>query len=184
MMNGHKWVTDNYQFLETWSKRWSPNYWDELISFYCLYIDSNWTKFSAIPDGDDRLRFTQTWFKNNVGWKNSDFNKAIRVNSIDEEYDIPDLAEESFIEVTCETDREDIKEFMLDLNKRFSEYDVNRIMLMRKIYLTLDTHQRVLWDLYFSQMLSMRAIGKRLDLPLSAVYNMVVELKSEIKRRI
>jgi predicted DNA-binding protein YlxM (UPF0122 family) len=57
-------------------------------------------------------------------------------------------------------------------------------MLMRKIYLTLDTHQRVLWDLYFSQMLSMRAIGKRLDLPLSAVYNMVVELKSEIKRRI
>jgi hypothetical protein len=184
MMNGSKWVEDNYIFLETWSKRWSPNYWDELISFYCLYIDSNWTKFSAIPDGDDRLRFTQTWFKNNVGWKNSDFNKAIRVNSIDEEYDIPDLAEESFIEVTCETDREDIKEFMLDLNKRFSEYDVNRIMLMRKIYLTLDTHQRVLWDLYFSQMLSMRAIGKRLDLPLSAVYNMVVELKSEIKRRI
>jgi len=183
-MNGHKWVTDNYQFLETWSKRWSPNYWDELISFYCLYIDSNWTKFSAIPDGDDRLRFTQTWFKNNVGWKNSDFNKAIRVNSIDEEYDIPDIAEESFIEVTCETDREDIKEFMLDLNKRFSEFDVNRIMLMRKIYLTLETHQRVLWDLYFSQMLSMRAIGKRLDLPLSAVYNMVVELKSEIKRRI
>jgi predicted DNA-binding protein YlxM (UPF0122 family) len=57
-------------------------------------------------------------------------------------------------------------------------------MLMRKIYLTLDTHQRVLWDLYFSQMLSMRAIGKKLDLPLSAVYNMVVELKSEIKRRI
>jgi DNA-directed RNA polymerase specialized sigma subunit len=106
------------------------------------------------------------------------------VNSIDEEYDIPDIAEQSFIEVTCETDREDIKEFMLDLNKRFSEYDVNRIMLMRKIYLTLDTHQRVLWDLYFSQMLSMRAIGKRLDLPLSAVYNMVVELKSEIKRRI
>jgi DNA-directed RNA polymerase specialized sigma subunit len=106
------------------------------------------------------------------------------VNSIDEEYDIPDLAEESFIEVTCETDREDIKEFMLDLNRRFSEYDVNRIMLMRKIYLTLDTHQRVLWDLYFSQMLSMRAIGKKLDLPLSAVYNMVVELKAEIKKRI
>jgi hypothetical protein len=183
-MNGSRWVTDNYTFLETWSKRWSPTYWDELISFYCLYIDSNWTKFSAIPDGDDRLRFTQTWFKNNVGWKNSDFNKAIRVNSIDEEYDIPDLAEESFIEVTCETDREDIKEFMLDLNRRFSEYDVNRIMLMRKIYLTLDTHQRVLWDLYFSQMLSMRAIGKKLDLPLSAVYNMVVELKAEIKKRI
>jgi hypothetical protein len=173
MMNGHDWVRDNYQFLETWSKRWSPNYWDELISFYCLYIDSNWTKFSAIPDGDDRLRFSQTWMKNNVGWRNSDFNKSIRVNSMDEEYDIPDIAEESFIEVTCETDREDIKEFMLDLSRRFSEYDVSRIMLMRKIYIGLETHERVLYDLYFSQMLSMRAISKKIDLPLSAVYNML-----------
>jgi DNA-directed RNA polymerase specialized sigma subunit len=180
-MNGSRWVTDNYTFLETWSKRWSPTYWDELISFYCLYIDSNWTKFSAIPDGDDRLRFTQTWFKNNVGWKNSDFNKAIRVNSIDEEYDIPDIAEESFIEVTCETDREDIKEFMLDLNKRFSEYDVNRIMLMRKIYIGLETHERVLYDMYFTQMLSMRAIGKKIDLPLSAVFNMLNDLKIKLK---
>jgi hypothetical protein len=184
MMNGSKWVEDNYIFLETWSKRWSPNYWDELLSMYCLYIHANWIKFSAIPDDEQRLKFTQTWMSNNVKWRNSDFNKSIRVNSMDEEYDIPDEAEESFIEVTCETDREDIKEFMLDLNKRFSEYDVNRIMLMRKIYLTLDTHQRVLWDLYFSQMLSMRAIGKKLDLPLSAVYNMVVELKAEIKKRI
>jgi DNA-directed RNA polymerase specialized sigma subunit len=103
------------------------------------------------------------------------------VNSIDEEYDIPDIAEESFIEVTCETDREDIKEFMLDLNKRFSEFDVNRIMLMRKIYLTLDTHERVLYDLYFSQMLSMRAIGKKIDLPLSAVFNMLNDLKIKLK---
>ena len=180
-MNGHDWVKDNYTFLETWSKRWSPNYWDELISFYCLYIDSNWTKFSLIPDGDDRLRFTQTWFKNNVGWRNSDFNKAIRVNSMDEEYDIPDIAEESFIEVTCETDREDIKEFMLDLSRRFSEFDVSRIMLMRKIYIGLDTHERVLYDMYFTQMLSMRAIGKKIDLPLSAVYNMLNDLKIKLK---
>jgi hypothetical protein len=180
-MNGSKWVEDNYKFLETWSKRWSPNYWDELISFYCLYIDSNWIKFSLIPDGDDRLRFTQTWFKNNVGWRNSDFNKAIRVNSMDEEYDIPDTPEESFIEVTCETDREDIKEFMLDLSRRFSEYDVSRIMLMRKIYIGLDTHERVLYDMYFTQMLSMRAIGKKIDLPLSAVYNMLNDLKIKLK---
>jgi DNA-directed RNA polymerase specialized sigma subunit len=180
-MLGSKWIEDNYKFLETWSKRWSPNYWDELISFYCLYIHSNWPKFSAIPDGEQRLKFTQTWMSNNVKWRNSDFNKAIRVNSLEEEYDIQEPAEESFIEVTCETDREDIKEFMLDLNRRFSEYDVNRIMTMRKIYLTLDTHEKVLYDLYFSQMLSMRAIGKKIDLPLSAVYNMLNELKIKLK---
>jgi hypothetical protein len=180
-MLGGDWVKDNYQFLETWSKRWSPEYWDELISFYCLYIHTNWNKFSAIPDNEDRLKFSQTWMKNNVGWSNSDFNKAIRVNSMSEEYDIPEVVELSFIEITCETDREDIKEFMLDLNKRFSEYDVNRIMMMRKIYLTLETHEKVLYDLYFSQMLSMRAIGKRLDLPLSAVFNMLNDLKNKLK---
>jgi len=180
-MNGSKWIEDNYTFLETWSKRWSPNYWDELISFYCLYIHSNWTKFSLIPDGDDRLRFTQTWFKNNTSWRNSDFNKAIKVNSMDEEYDIPDTPEESFIEVTCETDREDIKEFMLDLSKRFSDFDMSRIMLMRKIYIGLQTHERVLYDMYFTQMMSMRAIGKKIDLPLSAVYNMLNDLKIKLK---
>jgi hypothetical protein len=119
--------------------------------------------------------------KNNVGWRNSDFNKSIRVNSMDEEYDIPDIAEESFIEVTCETDREDIKEFMLDLSRRFSEFDMSRIMLIRKVYLTLDTHEKVLFDMYFTQMLSMRAIGKKIDLPLSAVYNMLNDLKIKLK---
>lgn len=181
MMNGSQWVEENYKFLETWSKRWSPNYWDELISFYCLYIHMNWTKFSAIPDDEQRLKFTQTWMSNNTKWRNSDFNKSIRVNSMDEEYDIPELSEESFIEVTCETDREDIKDFMLDLNRRFSEYDVNRIMIMRKIYLGLDTHEKVLYDMYFTQMLSMRAIGKKIDLPLSAVFNMLNELKIKLK---
>ena len=180
-MNGSKWIEDNYKFLETWAKRWSPEYWDELISFYCLYIDSNWPKFSAIPDDEERLKFTQTWFSNNVKWRNSDFNKSIRLNSLEEEYDIPDLPEDNHIEALCEADRDDIKEFMLDLHKRFSEYDVNRIMMMRKIYLTLDTHEKVLYDMYFTQMLSMRAIGKKIDLPLSAVYNMLNDLKIKLK---
>ena len=180
-MNGSKWIEENYKFLETWSKKWSPQYWDELISFYCLYIDSNWVKFSAIPDDEERLKFSQTWMKNNVNWRNSDFNKAIRVNSMGEEYDIPDTPEDNHLEVLCESDRDDIKEFMLDLNKRFSEYDVNRIMMMRKIYLTLETHEKVLYDLYFTQMLSMRAIGKKVDLPLSAVFNMLNDLKIKLK---
>ena len=180
-MNGSKWIEDNYTFLETWAKRWSPNYWDELISFYCLYIDSNWSKFNAIPDDEQRLKFTQTWMSNNTKWSNSDFNKAIRVNSMSDEYDIPDEPEDNYLEVLCESDREDIKEFMLDLNKRFSEYDVTRIMMMRKIYLGLDTHEKVLYDMYFTQMLSMRAIGKKIDLPLSAVFNMLNDLKIKLK---
>ena len=180
-MNGKLWIEQNYIFLETWSKRWSPENWGDLLSMYCLYIDSNWIKFSAIPDDEQRLRFSQTWMSNNVKWSNSDFNKAIRVNSMNDEYDIPDEPEDNYLEVLCESDRDDIKEFMLDLNKRFSEYDVTRIMLMRKIYLGLDTHEKVLYDMYFTQMLSMRAIGKKIDLPLSAVFNMLNDLKIKLK---
>lgn len=180
-MNGGSWIEKNYKFLEMWSKRWSPEHWVDLLSMYCIYINSNWSKFSAIPDNEQRLKFTQTWFSNNVKWSNSDFNKSIKVNSFGEEYDIPEESEESFVEITCETNREDIKDFMLDLNRRFSEHDVTRIMTMRKIYLTLETHEKVLWDLYFTQMLSMRAISKKVDLPLSAVYNMISELKIKLK---
>lgn len=179
-MTPQKWYNDNYKFLQTWSKRWSPNHWSDLLSMYYIYLDSNWLKFSNIPDDEGKIKFTQVWFKNNTKWSNSDFNKAIRVNNYEEEWDIAEEAEDSFIEVLCETDREDIREFMLDLNKRFSEFDVNRIMKMRRIYLTLNTHQKVLYDLYITHDLSMRAIGKKLDLPLSAVYNMITELKKEI----
>jgi len=35
--------------------------------------------------------------------------------------------------------------------------------------------------MYFTQMLSMRAIGKKIDLPLSAVYNMLNDLKIKLK---
>jgi hypothetical protein len=182
-MLGGDWVKQNYQFLETWSKRWSPDYWDELISFYCLYIHENWDKFSAIPDDEQRLRFTQSWFKNNTGWYNSDFNKSIRTNNLPENFEIVEEGEDALLEVYCESNREDIRDFMIDLNRKYSEWDVNRIMKIRAIYLEMDTADKVLYDLYFSQMLSMRQIASKLDLPLSAVFNLVTELKNRIKTK-
>jgi DNA-directed RNA polymerase specialized sigma subunit len=114
---------------------------------------------------------------------NSDFNKSIRVNNLSEEFDVFEESEDNFIEVMCETDRPDIRDFMMDISRRYSEYDVDKIVLLRAIYIELETYERVLWDLYFNQMLSMRDIGKKLDLPLSSVYNMVKELKIKVKLR-
>jgi hypothetical protein len=182
-MNGGPWIERNYQFLETWSKRWHPEEWAELIAHYCLYIDSNWSKFSTIPDGEDRLRFSQTWMKNNVRWMNSDFNKSIRVNDLTEEFDIYEEGEDHFLDVMCETDRPDIRDFMMDISKRYSESDVDKIVKLRAIYIELETYERVLWDLYFNQMLSMRDIGKKLDLPLSSIFNMVKDLKIKVKEK-
>lgn len=180
-MRGHDWVEKNYKFLEIWSKRWSPENWDDLISTYCIYIDSNWTKFSAIPDGTQRLQFTQTWMKNNVKWYNSEFNKTIRTNNLPEEFEIKEEGEDEYLDVYCESDREDIRDFLLDLHRNQSEHNVNRILLVRRAYIQLPTHDKVLYDLYFTQMMSLRDISSKLDLPLSAVHNMMTELKNKIR---
>lgn len=180
-MNGGQWVEANWNQICKWSKHWHKDEWGELASQFVIYVDKNWIKFSNIPDGVDRIRFMQTWMKNNVSWYNSDFNKSIRLSSLDEQYDIKEESEDQHLEVLCESDREDIRDLMLDLHRNYSEWDVNRILMIRTVYLQMPTHDKVLFDLYFNQMLSMRQIGTKLDIPLSAVYNMITELKNKIK---
>ena len=180
-MNGGKWCEDNWLLICKWSKHWHKEEWGELASHFILYVDKNWIKFSSIPDGEQRIRYMQTWMKNNVQWYNSEFNKTIRTNSLPEEFELKEEAEDNYLEVYCESDREDIRDFLLDLHRNQSEYDVNRILTIRKAYIQLPTHDKVLYDLYFTQMLSMRDIAGKLDLPLSAVFNMMTELKNKIK---
>lgn len=183
LMNGDVWIKDNWPLLTKWAKRWHRDEWGELLSQYTIYIHKNWKRFSSIPDGDERLKFSQTWMRNNVEWTNSEFNKTIRTNNLPEVYEMPDVAEEAYLDIGCETDREDIKEFLIDLNKRYSELEVSRIIELRAIYIELPLHEKVLWDLYFNQMLSMRTIGEKLDLPLSAVYQMIKELKIKVREK-
>lgn len=180
-MDGSQWIEENWSLLCKWSKHWHVEEWRELISHFALYIHNNWHKFSLIPDNEERIKFMQTWMKNNVTWYNSEFNKAIRTNNLPQEYQIVEEPEDCLLEVLCESDREDLRDFLIDLHKKHSEFDVNRILMIRKAYIQLPTHDKVLFDLYFTQMLSMRQICQKLDLPLSAVYNMMTELKNKIK---
>jgi hypothetical protein len=175
------WVNENYEFLELWAKRWAGENWADLLSHYCEYLNKNWHKFSQIPDGEERLKWTQTWMKNMVKWTNSDFNKMIRVNSMPDEWEIPDESYDALLEVSSETDREDLRDWLLDLHRNFSDLEVNRLIKMRQIYIKLETYEKVVWDLYFTNMLSLRAMASKLKLPLSSVHNMVVELKEKIK---
>ncbi len=114
-------------------------------------------------------------------WSNSEFNRTYLVNNLPENWEIDDVGEDDMIEVMCESDREDIRLWMIDLHRNFSERDSERLMKLRECYLELDTHERVLWDLYFQQMMSLRDIGKKLDLPHMSIYSMINELKKKIK---
>jgi len=178
------WVTNNYDFLKQWSKRWSKNNWSELLSLYTIYLEKNWMrKMENIPQ-IERIKFTQTWFKNMVKWDNSEFNREIRVNNFEEECSMSDEEVDEFLEVTSETNRQDIKDWLVDLHRNFDELSCQRLINIRKIYLDLNTHEKVLYDLYFTQMLSLRDIGKKLNLPHMSVWSMVNDLKQKIKNEL
>jgi DNA-directed RNA polymerase specialized sigma subunit len=127
------------------------------------------------------LKFTNTWLKNNSKWYNSSFNKEIRINNLNKQFTIQDESEENLINVYCESDRKDIKDWMVDTYREFGEETGDKLMRFRQIYLTLHTHEKVLYDLYFTNMKSMRDIGEILGIPLSAVFSMLTELKQKIR---
>jgi len=179
--NVELWFNKNYHWIIRLAKRNSPVEWGELITHFWLWLTKNWSKFSQIPDGDEKQKYVNKWFGNQVRWSSSDYNKSLSVNNIPEEFNIPDLEDEGIYDVCIDADTSDVKEWLLDISRRFPEQSVDRLILLRKIYLELSTPSKVLYDLYFTQMMSMRDISKKIDLPLSTIYNMIVELKIKIK---
>lgn len=180
MISWQQWLAQNYNIIAFWARKWHPQEWRELIAHLTFYLQKNWQKFSLIPDGDERIKFLQTWMKNNVKWKNSDFNKSIAVNNHDDEWSIKDELDEQPYDILAEDMTDDIKQFVIDINRRFDEADVNKILKIRTIYLMLPSHEKVLYDLYFTQMLSIRGVANKLQLPLSSVHNMIKDLRKKI----
>jgi DNA-directed RNA polymerase specialized sigma subunit len=183
MSNWQLWLTQNWDILSYWSKKWHRKEWRELMAHMAIYLQKNWSKFSKIPDGPQRIAFLQTWMKNMVKWENSEFNKTIRVNNLEEERPQENL-EDTYIEyydIISEDVDDEVKEWIIDLTRKWGEVDVRRLIAIRTVYLTLEQHEKVLYGLYFTKMLSLRQIAIKLDIPLSAVYGMVKDLKNKIK---
>lgn len=179
----NQWITVNYIDLFAYAKRCSSKNYSDLISLFYLYLISpiGLSKFNKIENNIDRLKYSYRWLRNNAQWRNSEFNKTIRVNNLPDEIDVQDVSTDDYIEVLCENEREDIKELMLDMNRTYGEANANKLLTLRKVYLMLETTDKVLWDLYFTEMMSMRAIASKLDIPLSSIFSMVTDLKKKIK---
>lgn len=181
MLTWQDWITKNYTTISHWARKWHKEEPEELLAFLTLYLEKNWHKFSQIPDGEQRIKFLQTWMKNNVSWSNSDFRRSISVNNFPEDIEIVEEPEFDDSDIMAEDIGQDVKDFIKDLHRRFSEEEVYKIISVRKSYLILQTHERVLYDLWITQMLSIRAVAKRLNLPSSAVWGMINDLKKKIK---
>lgn len=171
------WFTSNYKFIEKWCKIWVKVDSHELISHYYIYLTENWYKIESISQ-EEKLKFTNYWLKNNARWSNSEFNRTRKISY--DEIENWDEPEDNLIEVRCESDREDINNWLVDLFKNHCESDVERLVLLREIYLELQLHEKVLWDLYFTNMMSMRDISDKIRIPLSSVFEMIKKLKEKI----
>lgn len=146
-------------------------------------MDDNWEKFDTIPNNEERIKWVQAWLRNQSRWSNSDFNRTHKVNDLADEWTIPDIEEDHLLELRCESNREDIREWLVDVYVQFGDVGTNKLVKLREIYLKLEVHERVLWDLYYTNMNTMRDISKKLDIPLTAVYKMITDLNLKIKER-
>jgi DNA-directed RNA polymerase specialized sigma subunit len=156
-----------------------------------LHLDKHWEKFSKIPNDEEKIKWIQSWMRNQTRWNNTQFNKDIRLISTEEEWDfslegegdeyISAYVDSASIEIGSEDVDESVKNWIIDLGERHSERDCDRLIKIRQIYLTLPLHEKVLYDMYFTHMKSLREIAKELKLPLSSVHSMMTELKNNIK---
>jgi len=175
------WISENYSGLEYWAKRRDFNNWSDLLSHLTLHLEKNWSTFTTIPD-EKKIAWCQGWYKNQVRWMNSKHNVDIFGDG---------LCGGSFIEFKTEI-YDDVHELDLDLicdythEERlwiddFSLSQISKIRKIKKLYTTFTNEEQVLFDLYFKDMLSQRKIAEKINIPLSAVYNMLKNLKIKIK---
>jgi DNA-directed RNA polymerase specialized sigma24 family protein len=175
-------IQNNWTFIKKWSKIWGHENWNDLVVNLTLYLDKDWKKFSLLKTDDEKIKWIQAWMRNQTKWSNTQFNKDIRLISGSEEWDFSSEGVDSnSIEIGAEEADERVKDWIIDLNRRHSDLDCTRLIKIRKIYLTLPSHEKVLYKLYFEEMKSLRDIAAQLRLPLSAVHNMMLELKNKIK---
>ena len=181
----NKWIETNYHLLKKFAKHWSPDNWSDLISCYYIYLtkSNNWNRISALPH-DEQMKWTQRWMSNSVRWANSDFNKAVRVNNLEDEYEITDgYDSEISIEIMAEDGDLPVKEWLLDLHEHWGPDQINRIVKIRHLYLSnrFTVTDRILFDMCYTNQMTMRQISEKISIPLTSVFLLVKDLENKIR---
>lgn len=157
-------------------------------------------QFSVIPNNVERLKFSTTWLSNNARWPKSAFKLEFKVNNMEAQWDIPDTeVEEPNIDILDISDERNnrvidpqikwmvisMKEWIKDTTDKWGEVRGTNLIKLRYVYLNdLTLTERVLYDLHFTEGLSVRKIAKQLDLPISGTYQMVRVLKNKLKNHV
>lgn len=185
-MTHSSWISSNYKTIERIAKDLSRDRWSELLTYYIVWLDEKWEKFDGIPDNDERLKFTTTWLSQNVKWEKSSFNIESKTNNLEFQWDIPDTTgDDDIFDDVSDIEDEITKEAVTDILVKYGHNRGEKILKVRYIYINeLSLQERVLYDLYFTQMMSTRKIAKKIGIPVMATYTMIADLKTKIKDKV
>lgn len=188
-MDLNTWIETEYKTISLLAKNYTKTEYKTLVSYYYMYLYTNWPKLDVMCH-TDKMKYTNKWFSNNAKWKGdgrkhsgSKFNQDKTINNLPEVYDF-EIGEDSckYIEISAENVSDDIKGWLNDIEHTFCDAG-DKIIKVRALYISkyFETTDRVLYDLYFTQLLSGRQIAKKLNIPHSSVHVMLRDLKNKIR---
>jgi hypothetical protein len=173
-------IQQNYNQLRQMSLVYKPLH-DDIMTHLCLYLENNWLKFDVIPD-NQKLRWLGRWMRNQATWSNSAVNRDNRTNNLPEDQQFELESDDHLsISIMAEDVDDSIKGWIADTNKQFGSDKTDKLIRIKYTYYkSLTLAEQILFNLYFDEMLTHRAIAKRLKIPLTSSFLMVKNLELKL----
>lgn len=185
MLTVEEWIQKNYKTIVKLSEYYTDD--KSIITHFYLWLNkpNRFLKVISMPD-DEQMKFTNTWMRNNTKWENSEFSKEKKINNFeqiwDDDYEGQPSQNTTSMEITAEDISDDIKLWLIDIQEEWGD-NADKLIRIRKIYLDMNTTDKVLYDLYFTNMMSTRMIAKKLNIPSSSVHIMLTDLKNNLREK-
>lgn len=163
---------------------------DDLVGELVLFLYTNQRKLNDYIEIDMLQAFCVSWMKLQTKYDNTPFAKKF-LNQNNEEFDFSSPTDENFTDVMQSED-----DYVKDLLRVYTDEQVSNILKIHNIYPELTKVQKVLFDAYFIENLSYDKIkdkytffreknGKKVYYKSKkSIYNLMNELKSEIKKKL
>lgn len=183
-------ISNRYDFLSECSRNITKNKktdGGDLLAELVIFLYENQEKIEPYLDIKMLEGFSVSWMRLQSQHKTTPFNRKY-MNNNNEEVDIPDTIENS--PEICDED------YVKDLKTIYTDHQVEKIMKIWDIYPTLSKVNRILFDAYFMENMSYDKIKDNYTFfrtkndkkiyykSKKSIYNLMNELKNEIKKKL
>jgi hypothetical protein len=157
----------------------------DLLSLSLEYALSQRERYIDKPDKEIGLML-RSIMSNKFRWTDSDFNKQkmlLSNNAIEanDRLRIADKTVSISLIIDSETMPSNFKQFIKDNMMNYTEDQVHKIVATKIAYLQLTKTEKILFDKYFVQNMTMRDVAQNTTLPLCSIFKNITSLKEKIR---